>query len=85
ILSNRLFHIHLRKSSWISSSVTKKIITVLSYTKLKQVFQRSINTRNAKKLMSLNTSMVEMKPSIIESKSSSVGLSVESPTPIKKL
>ncbi|KAG5616247.1 hypothetical protein H5410_016071 [Solanum commersonii] len=72
-------------SSWISSSVTKKIITVLSYIKLEQVFQRSINARNAKKLMSLNTSKVEMKPSIIESKSSSVGLSVESPTPIKKL
>ncbi|KAK4712925.1 hypothetical protein R3W88_018832 [Solanum pinnatisectum] len=49
------------------------------------VFQPSINVRNAKKLMSLNTSKVEMKPSVIESESSSVELSVEPPRPTKNL
>ncbi|KAH0773831.1 hypothetical protein KY290_010968 [Solanum tuberosum] len=85
MLSKRLFHIQLRKSSWKNSNVTQSSLTILSYTEKERVYLPSTSKRNIKRDKSFDASKVEMKATFVESESSSSGTSIEPPTPIKKL
>ncbi|KAH0645241.1 hypothetical protein KY284_033125 [Solanum tuberosum] len=85
MLSNRLFYIQLRKSSWISSPVTQSSLTILSYTEKEHVSLPSSSERGIKRAKSLDANEVEMKATFVESESSSNAISIEPPTPIKKL
>ncbi|KAF3631885.1 putative replication protein A 70 kDa DNA-binding subunit B-like [Capsicum annuum] len=85
MLSNKLFHIQLRKSSWVSSNATHTNLTILSYTKKKQLLPSIIENRNAKKAMSPGISGVEMEATIIESGTSNATSSTELVAPPKKL
>ncbi|XP_049382942.1 replication protein A 70 kDa DNA-binding subunit B-like [Solanum stenotomum] len=85
ILSNRLFYIQLRKLSWTSSPVTQSSLTSLSYTEKEHVSLPSSSERSIKKAKSLDANEVEMKATFVKSESSSNDISIEPPTPIKKL
>ncbi|KAG5570984.1 hypothetical protein H5410_060750 [Solanum commersonii] len=73
MLSKRLFHIQLRKSSWTNSNVTQSNLTILT------------SKRSIKRDKSFDASKLEMKATFFESESSSSGTSIEPPMPIKKL
>ncbi|XP_049398705.1 replication protein A 70 kDa DNA-binding subunit B-like [Solanum stenotomum] len=85
MLSNKLFYIQLRKSSWTSSPVTQSSLTILSYTEKEHVSLPSSSKRSIKKAKPLDANEVEMKATFVESESSSNAISIEPPTPIKKL
>lgn len=85
MLSNKLFCIQLRKSSWTSSPVTQSSLTILSYTEKEHVTPPSSSERSIKKAKSLAANEVEMKATFVESESSSNAISIEPSTPIKKL
>ncbi|PHU28671.1 hypothetical protein BC332_00764 [Capsicum chinense] len=85
MLSNKLFHIQLRKSSWVSSNATHTNLTILSYTEKKQLLPSIIENRNAKKAMSPGISGVGMEATIIESGTSNATSSTELVAPPKKL
>ncbi|KAH0720739.1 hypothetical protein KY290_005672 [Solanum tuberosum] len=84
MLSKKLFHIQLRKSSWTNSNVTQSSLTVLSYTEKEHASLPGTGERNIRKAKSFDASEVEMKATFFESESSSSDTSIE-PTPIKKL
>ncbi|KAH0764934.1 hypothetical protein KY290_000886 [Solanum tuberosum] len=85
MLSKRLFHIQLRKSSWKNSNVTQSSLIVLSYTEKEHVSLPGTSERNIKRAKSFDASEVEMKATFVESESSSSCASIEPPTPMKRL
>ncbi|KAK4709677.1 hypothetical protein R3W88_004190 [Solanum pinnatisectum] len=85
MLSKRPFYIQLRKSSWTSSPVTQSSVAILSYTEKEHASLPSSSERSIKKSKSFDANEVEMKATFVEYESSSSGISIEPPTPMKKL
>ncbi|KAG5570081.1 hypothetical protein H5410_059847 [Solanum commersonii] len=84
MLSNKLFYIQLKKSSWTSSPVTQSSLTILCYTEKEHVSLPTSSETSIKKAKSLDANEVEMKATFVESESSSSAILIEPPTPIKK-
>ncbi|XP_059287544.1 uncharacterized protein LOC132040871 isoform X3 [Lycium ferocissimum] len=84
MLSDRLFRIQLKKSSWRSSNDTQTTVSIMSYVERKPIFPPSVNQRDAKKLKPLSTSEVDMEKAVIASDSSSTRPKDQPPTPAKK-
>ncbi|PHU00792.1 hypothetical protein BC332_30579 [Capsicum chinense] len=83
MLSNKLFNIQLKKSSWVSANVTSTSLTIVLVTENEQVLPLTIDQRIAKKVRPLATSEQEMEPRIVESGSSSATLALEPLMPAK--
>ncbi|KAM3200418.1 replication protein A 70 kDa DNA-binding subunit D [Capsicum annuum] len=83
MLSNKLFNIQLKKSSWVSDNVTRTSLTIVLVTENEQVLPLAIDQRIAKKVRPLATSEQEMEPRIVESGSSSATLALEPLMPAK--
>ncbi|KAM3381301.1 replication protein A 70 kDa DNA-binding subunit D [Capsicum galapagoense] len=84
MLSDKLFNIQLKKSSWVSANLTRTSLTIVSFTEKEQLLPLTIDQRNAKKVRPLATSELGMEPTIVESGSSSAALALEPLTPAKK-
>ncbi|KAM3217266.1 hypothetical protein P3L10_026709 [Capsicum annuum] len=50
MLSNKLFNIQLKKSSWVSANVTHTSLTIVSFIEKEQVLPLTIDQRIAKKV-----------------------------------
>ncbi|KAF3683381.1 hypothetical protein FXO37_01890 [Capsicum annuum] len=83
MLSNKLFNIQLKKSSWVSANLTRTSLTIVSFTEKEQLLPLTIAQRNAKKVRPLATSELGMEPTIVESGSSSAAPALEPLTPAK--
>ncbi|KAM3397438.1 hypothetical protein P3S68_000950 [Capsicum galapagoense] len=66
MLSNKLFCIQLRKSSWVSANGTHTGLTVLSYTEKEQLLSSTIEDRNAKNVRLPGTSEAGMEATVDE-------------------
>ncbi|KAG5612827.1 hypothetical protein H5410_024108 [Solanum commersonii] len=84
MLSNKLFQIQLRKSSWGSSNSTHATLSILSYMK-KEHTPQSTTDRNSKKIRPLEISEVEVMATTTTAGSSNATPKFEPPTPTKKL
>uniref|UniRef100_A0A0V0I034 Putative ovule protein n=1 Tax=Solanum chacoense TaxID=4108 RepID=A0A0V0I034_SOLCH len=84
MLSNKLFHIQLRKSSWGNSNNTHTTLSILSYVEKEQTLPPSTIDRNSKKIKPLGISEVEMMATTTAAGSSSVRPKFEPPTPTKR-
>ncbi|KAG5589602.1 hypothetical protein H5410_040116 [Solanum commersonii] len=84
MLSNKVFEIHLRKSSWGSSNTTHATLYVLSYME-KQHTPQSTTDRTSKKIKPLEISEVEVMATTIAAGSSNPMPKFEPPTPTKKM
>ncbi|WMV42943.1 hypothetical protein MTR67_036328 [Solanum verrucosum] len=84
MLSNKLFHIELRKSSWGSSNNKHTTLSVLSYME-KEHTPQSYTNRNSKKIRPLETSEVDVTATTTTTASSNAMLKFEPPTPTKKV
>ncbi|WMV32060.1 hypothetical protein MTR67_025445 [Solanum verrucosum] len=84
MLSNKVFEIQLRKSSWGSSNTTHATLSVLSYIK-KQHTPQSTTDRTSKKFKPLEISEVEVMATTTAAGSSNLTPKFEPPTPTKKV
>ncbi|KAG5586023.1 hypothetical protein H5410_046457 [Solanum commersonii] len=84
MLSNKVFQIELRKSSWASSNSTHATLSILSYME-KEHTPQTTTDRNSKKLRPLEISEVDMIATTTAAGSSNAMPTFEPPTPTKKL
>ncbi|KAH0655024.1 hypothetical protein KY285_029906 [Solanum tuberosum] len=84
MLSNKLFQIQLRKSSWGSSNSTHATLSILSYME-KEHTPQSTTDRNSKKIRPLEISEVEVMATTTTAGSSNATPKFEPPTPTKKV
>ncbi|XP_049360404.1 uncharacterized protein LOC125825101 [Solanum verrucosum] len=84
MLSNKLFQIQLRKSSWGSSNNTHATLSILSYME-KEHTPHSTTDRNSKKIRPLEISEVEVMATTTTAGSSNAMPKFEPPTPTKKV
>uniref|UniRef100_M1C1A6 Uncharacterized protein n=1 Tax=Solanum tuberosum TaxID=4113 RepID=M1C1A6_SOLTU len=84
MLSDRLFEIQLRKSSWASSNTTHTTLSVLSYIE-KQHAPHTTTDRTSKKIKPLEISEVEVMATTTAAGSSNAPPKFEPPTPAKKV
>uniref|UniRef100_M1CXD9 Amino acid binding protein n=1 Tax=Solanum tuberosum TaxID=4113 RepID=M1CXD9_SOLTU len=84
MLSNKLFQIQLRKSSWGSSNSMHVTLSILSYME-KEHTPQSTTDRNSKKIRPLEISEVEEMATTTTTGSSNATPKLEPPTPTKKV
>ncbi|KAH0759363.1 hypothetical protein KY290_022856 [Solanum tuberosum] len=84
MLSNKVFTIQLRKSSWGSSNTTHTTLSILSYTE-KQHAPQTTTDRTSKKIKPLEITEVEVIATTTAAASSNAPPKFEPPTPIKKV
>ncbi|XP_015168790.1 replication protein A 70 kDa DNA-binding subunit B-like [Solanum tuberosum] len=84
MLSNKVFKIQLRKSSWGSSNTTNATLSILSYME-KQHTPQSTTDRTSKKIKPLEISEVEVMATTAAAGSSNASVKFEPPTPTKKV
>ncbi|KAG5629069.1 hypothetical protein H5410_000786 [Solanum commersonii] len=84
MLSNKVFEIQLRKSSWGSSNTTHATLSILSYME-KQHPPQTTTDRTSKKIKPLEISEVEVMATTTAAGSSNAPPKFEPPTPTKKL
>ncbi|KAH0660514.1 hypothetical protein KY289_029262 [Solanum tuberosum] len=84
MLSNKVFKIQLRKSSWGSSNTTNATLSILSYME-KQHTPESTTDRTPKKIKPLETSAVEVMATTATAGPSNAPAKFEPPTPTKKV
>ncbi|KAH0698406.1 hypothetical protein KY290_016057 [Solanum tuberosum] len=84
MLSNKVFEIQLRKSSWASSNTTHATLSVLSYME-KQHTPQSTTDRTSKKIKPLEISEVEVMATTTAVGSSNASPKFKPPTPTKKV
>ncbi|KAH0650017.1 hypothetical protein KY284_029929, partial [Solanum tuberosum] len=84
MLSNKLFQIQLRKSSWGNSNSMHATLSILSYME-KEHTPQSTTDRNSKKIRPLEISEVEVMAPTTTAGSSNATPKFEPPTPIKKV
>ncbi|KAH0645018.1 hypothetical protein KY284_032902 [Solanum tuberosum] len=84
MLSNKVFQIELRKSSWGSSNSTHATLSVLSYME-KEYTPQSTTDRSSKRIKPLEISEVEVMATTTAAGSSNATPKFEPPTPIKKV
>ncbi|KAG5568068.1 hypothetical protein H5410_064912 [Solanum commersonii] len=84
MLSNKVFAIQLRKSSWASSNTTHATLSILSYTE-KQHAPQTTTDRTSKKIKPLEISEVEVMATTTATGSSNAPRKLEPPTPAKKV
>ncbi|KAH0721970.1 hypothetical protein KY289_005014 [Solanum tuberosum] len=84
MLSNKLFEIELRKSSWGSSNNTHATLSILSYME-KEHTPESTTDRNSKKIRPLEISEVEVMATTTTAGSSNATPKFKPPTPTKKV
>ncbi|KAH0746697.1 hypothetical protein KY285_008354 [Solanum tuberosum] len=84
MLSNKVFQIELRKSSWGSSNSTHATLSILSYME-KEHTPRSTTDRNSKKIRPLEISEVDGIATTTAAGSSNATPKFEPPTPTKKV
>ncbi|KAL3352106.1 hypothetical protein AABB24_020283 [Solanum stoloniferum] len=84
MLSNKVFAIQLRKSSWASSNTTHATLSILSYTE-KQHAPQTTTDRTSKKIKPLEISEVEVMATTTAAGSSNAPPKIEPPTPNKKV
>ncbi|KAG5581188.1 hypothetical protein H5410_051815, partial [Solanum commersonii] len=84
MLSNKLFSIQLRKSSWGSSNNTHTTLSILSYVEKEQTLPPSTTERNSKRIKPLEISEVEIQATTTTPGSSSAMPKFEPPTLTKK-
>ncbi|KAG5576918.1 hypothetical protein H5410_057052 [Solanum commersonii] len=84
MLSNKVFEIQLRKSSWGSSNTTHATLSVLSYME-KEHTPQSTTDRTSKKIKPLEISEVEVMATTTAAGSSNPTPKFEPPTPAKKV
>ncbi|KAH0744618.1 hypothetical protein KY290_032611 [Solanum tuberosum] len=84
MLSNKVFQIELRKSSWGSSNSTHATLSILSYMENEHTPQ-STTDRNSKKIRPLEISEVEVMATTTAAGSSNATPKFEPPTPTKKV
>ncbi|KAH0724627.1 hypothetical protein KY290_000447 [Solanum tuberosum] len=83
MLSNKLFQIQLRKSSWGSSNNTHTTLSILSYMEKEQTLPPNTTNKNSNKIRPLGISEVEMMATTTAAGSSSVKPKFEPPTLLK--
>uniref|UniRef100_A0A3Q7HMD6 Replication factor A C-terminal domain-containing protein n=1 Tax=Solanum lycopersicum TaxID=4081 RepID=A0A3Q7HMD6_SOLLC len=84
VLSNKLFQIQLRKSSWGTSNNTQATYSIISYMEKQHTPPTTID-RNSKKVRPLEISEMEVTETTTAAGSSNATLKFEPPTPTKKL
>uniref|UniRef100_K4CRY6 Replication factor A C-terminal domain-containing protein n=1 Tax=Solanum lycopersicum TaxID=4081 RepID=K4CRY6_SOLLC len=84
MLSNKLFQIQLRKSSWGTSNNTQATYSIISYMEKQHTSPTTID-RNSKKIRPLEISEMEVTETTTAAGSSNATLKFEPPTPTKKL
>ncbi|KAG5593839.1 hypothetical protein H5410_035071 [Solanum commersonii] len=84
MLSNKVFEIQLRKSSWGSSNTTQATLSILSYME-KQHPPQTTTDRTYKKIKPLEISEVEVMATTTAAGSSNAPAKFEPPTPTKKV
>ncbi|KAG5595440.1 hypothetical protein H5410_036672 [Solanum commersonii] len=84
MLSNKVFEIQLRKSSWGSSNTTQATLSILSYME-KQHPPQTTTDRTSKKIKPLEISEVEVMATTTAAGSSNASAKFEPPTPTKKV
>ncbi|WMV46941.1 hypothetical protein MTR67_040326 [Solanum verrucosum] len=84
MLSNKVFQIELRKSSWGSSNSTHATLSILSYME-KEHTPQSTTDRNSKKIRPLEISEVDVIATTTAAGSSNATPKFEPPTPNKKV
>ncbi|KAH0644234.1 hypothetical protein KY284_032118 [Solanum tuberosum] len=84
MLSDRLFEIQLRNSSWASSNTTHATLSILSYME-KQHAPHTPTDRTSKKIKPLEISEVEVMATTTAGGSSNAPAKFEPPTPAKKV
>ncbi|KAH0645427.1 hypothetical protein KY284_033311 [Solanum tuberosum] len=84
MLSNKVFTIQLRKSSWGSSNTTHTTLSILSYTE-KQHAPQTTTDRTSKKIKPLEITEVEVIATTTAPASSNAPPKFEPPTPTKKV
>ncbi|KAH0680327.1 hypothetical protein KY284_021412 [Solanum tuberosum] len=84
MLSNKVFQIELRKSSWGSSNSTHATLSILSYME-KEHTPQSTTDRNSKKIRPLKISEVDVIATTTAAGSSNATPKFEPPTPTKKV
>ncbi|XP_015159885.1 uncharacterized protein [Solanum tuberosum] len=84
MLSNKVFEIQLRKSSWSSSNTTHASFSVLSYIE-KPHTPQSTTHRTSKKIKPLEISEVEVMATTTAAAASNPMPKFEPPTPTKKV
>ncbi|KAL3326976.1 hypothetical protein AABB24_037606 [Solanum stoloniferum] len=84
MLSNKVFEIQLRKSSWGSSNTTNATLSILSYME-KQHTPDSTTDRTPKKIKPLETGDVEVMATTATAGPSNAPAKFEPPTPTKKV
>ncbi|KAG5627259.1 hypothetical protein H5410_012477 [Solanum commersonii] len=84
MLSNKVFEIQLRKSSWGSSNTTHATLSILSYME-KEHTPQSTTDRTSKKIKPLEISEVEIMATTTAVGSSNPTPKFEPPTPTKKV
>ncbi|KAH0713288.1 hypothetical protein KY289_009247 [Solanum tuberosum] len=84
MLSNKVFTIQLRKSSWASSNTTHATLSILSYTEKEQTPQMTTD-RTSKKFKPLEIGEVEVIVTTTAAGSSDGPPKFEPPTPSKKV
>nr|XP_025884694.1 uncharacterized protein LOC104646484 [Solanum lycopersicum] len=84
MLSNKLYQIQLRKSSWGTSNNTQATYSIISYMEKQHTPTTTID-RNSKKVRPLEISEMEVTETTTAAGSSNATLKFEPPTPTKKL
>ncbi|KAH0699603.1 hypothetical protein KY284_013818 [Solanum tuberosum] len=84
MLSNKVFTVQLRKSSWASSNTTHATLSILTYTEKEQTPQITTD-RTSKKFKPLEISEVEVMATTTAAGSSDGPPKFEPPTPSKKV
>ncbi|KAG5584165.1 hypothetical protein H5410_044599 [Solanum commersonii] len=84
MLSNKVFQLELRKSSWGSSNSTHATLSILSYME-KEHTPQSTTDRNSKKIRPLEISEVDVIATTTAAGSSNATPTFEPPTPTKKV
>ncbi|KAH0719093.1 hypothetical protein KY285_015124 [Solanum tuberosum] len=84
MLSNKVFEIQLRKSSWGNSNTTNATLSILSYME-KQHTPQSTTDRTCKKIKPLEITEVEVMPTTAVPGPSNAPAKFEPPTPAKKV
>ncbi|KAH0649349.1 hypothetical protein KY285_034597 [Solanum tuberosum] len=84
MLSNKVFAIQLRKSSWASSNTTHATLSIFSYME-KQHTPQTTTDRTSKKIKPLEISEVEVMATTTAAGSSNAPPKFEPPTPTKKV
>ncbi|XP_049347024.1 replication protein A 70 kDa DNA-binding subunit B-like [Solanum verrucosum] len=84
MLSNKVFEIQLRKSSWSSSNTTNATLSILSYME-KQHTPQSATDRTSKKIKPLEISEVEVMATTAAAGPSNALRKFKPPTPTKKV